>query len=99
MLRTKIKGFLLNPAIVSSAIKVFICPLLGWLIARWFGLNGAEMMVVLFFLTAPAAVNSFTVADQLGCDSLIAAEIVVISTIMSIASLAGLLGLFDYFVR
>lgn len=95
LMQTRIKGVLLNPAILSAAIKVFICPLVGYFIARWIGIGDIETMVVLFLLATPTAVNSFTVADQLGCNSLIAAEIVIISTIMSIVSLAIVLGLHD----
>ncbi|HNX25824.1 MAG TPA: AEC family transporter [Phycisphaerae bacterium] len=99
LMQTKIKGFLLNPAILSAVIKVFICPLIGYFIARWMGIGGVETMVALFLLATPTAVNSFTVADQLGCDSLIAAEIVIVSTTMSIISLGIVLGLFSSFVR
>ena len=78
-------------AVFASVLKVGITPLLGWPLARWFGLSPDETVIALLFLATPTAAASFTLAGKLGGDEALAATSVVVSTALSIVSLTVVL--------
>jgi predicted permease len=80
-------------ALAASLIKVFIAPAFGFLFALLFFLNPDQTRIALLFLACPAATISYIFAEQLEGDASLAAEIVLISTILSIASLAAVLAI------
>ncbi len=80
-------------ATVASVLKVGVAPLLGWPLARWFGLSPDETRIALLFLATPAAAASYTLACKLGGDEALAASSVAISTALSVVSLSAVLAL------
>lgn len=76
------------PAFGASSVKVFIAPLLGFLLADWFGLTGLHLRAALIFTACPTAVASYVMAEQLGGDADLAAAIVVLSTMLALPGLA-----------
>jgi len=80
-------------ATLSAAIKVFAAPLIGLLLARWLALSSAEMRMALIFLACPSATVTYIMAQQMGADDGLAANIVVLSTLLALPSLAVVLTL------
>jgi len=78
---------------VSSAIKCILCPLIGWLVGRAVGLEGAELQLILVMCAVPTAVSSYVLADQMKGDSDLAAGAVVVCTAFSLLSLSAVLWL------
>lgn len=78
-------------ATLASVLKVALAPALGWLVARWVGLNTDETRIILLFLATPTAAASFTLAGKLGGDEALAATSVVLSTVLSLVSLSAVL--------
>ena len=78
-------------AAISTGIKCIACPLFGWAIARWVGLDGLEMQVILVMCAMPTAVSSYVLTDQMRGDSDLAAGAVVVGTGFSLFSLSVLL--------
>ncbi|MHC4292275.1 MAG: AEC family transporter [Planctomycetota bacterium] len=90
----KITHYLL-PAVLASVIKLGVCPIIGFLMARYvIGLNEEHMRLVMIFLACPTAATSYILADKLGGDGQLTAAIVVTCTILSIVSLGIAVGLF-----
>jgi len=81
-------------AITASIIKVFVAPAIGYPAACWLNLGPGEMRIAMLFLACPTAVASFVMADQLGADGQLSAEIIVISVLFSIIPLCFVTGLF-----
>jgi predicted permease len=78
----------LRNSVVSSVFKTVLMPAFITLAAVLLGVRG-DSLVVLFILTGtPAAVTSFIVATAMKSDSRLAANIVLVSTLMSILTLA-----------
>ncbi len=78
-------------AFTASLIKVFITPAVGLLFAMILFLSADQKLIALIYLACPAATVTYVFAEQLEGDASLAAEIVLISTILSIASLAAVL--------
>lgn len=75
-------------AVVASLINVAVSPLLGYYIARWLELDPLSIKVAVIFLACPTAVFSYVLADMLGNDGVMARNIVILSTLLSIVSLS-----------
>ena len=73
---------------VAALIKVMITPILGYFLILLFDCGAAETKIAMIYLSCPTAVTSYVMATQLGADEVIAANAVVISTILSIVSLS-----------
>ncbi len=86
-------GIFSHAAIWSSVIKIVIGPLVGFIIGRAMGLDAGQMHVALILLAVPAAVSTLVLADQLESDSNMAADIIVISSVLSIGSLAAVIAI------
>lgn len=80
-------------ATVAAAIKVIGSPLAGLLIAGAIGLSSQELQIALILLACPTAATSYIMAQQLGSDEGLAANIVVVSTLLSMPSLAAVITL------
>jgi predicted permease len=80
--------------LAAALLKTAGSPLLGWLVARWWGLEGVELKTILVFLAAPTAVVSYTVAVELKGDEGLAAGTIVLSTLLSVLSLVVIVGAF-----
>jgi predicted permease len=89
----QLKGAAIHSS-VAAAIKVFIFPLAGWLIAwKWPGITAPERTASLIFLACPTAVASYVLADVFGSDKEMAGRIIVISTLLSAVSLSIVIAL------
>ncbi len=82
------------PGVLAAAIlKVGAAPLLGLFLCRGFGLSPLETLVILIFLACPTAITSYVMADKMGCDSVMARDAVVVSTLLALFPLAAILTL------
>lgn len=86
----RIRG-MVRLAAFSSAFRLVVCPLLGLLTVRLLGVAGDMRTAVLLFLSTPAAVASYVMADQMGADRDLAGSIVVLSTIAALPTMAVVL--------
>jgi predicted permease len=80
------------PAILASVIKLVIYPVVMTAAAVWLGLRGQRLGVLFVFFAAPTAVLSFIMAEAMGNDSELAANIVALTTLSSMFTIG--LGLF-----
>ena len=80
--------------LAAALLKVGLMPVVGFFIARAFGLEGALLTVCLLYLTTPTAVASYVMANQMGADADLAAAIIVIGTVLAFPALAGVLLMF-----
>lgn len=78
-------------ALAAALLKLVASPLAGYLVARWLGLSGTEMLMALLYLTMPTAALSYVMADQLGADSQLASSAVVISTLLALPAISVVL--------
>ncbi|MBN2430189.1 MAG: AEC family transporter [Acidobacteria bacterium] len=77
--------------VVAAILKIGVTPMLGFLLAPWFGLTGRELVIVLIYLACPTAVVSFVMAEQLKADHLLTGNIILVTTILSMPGLALIL--------
>lgn len=77
----------------SSAIKVFIQPLIGLGLALLCNLPPVSRQILLIYLACPTAVASYIMADIFDSDRDLAAHIIVISTVLSAVSLSIIIAL------
>ncbi len=78
-------------ALLASAIKVAILPLIALSLAAAFGIDGTPRLILLILTGCPTAAASYIMARQLGGDEPLAAGAIILSTILAIPSLALLL--------
>ena len=74
---------------ITVAFKLVVIPGLALAAAAALGIRGVGLGVVMISFGAPTAVNSFTMARELGGDSELAAGIVVVDTALSCLTLFG----------
>ncbi len=74
-------------SIVASLVNVAFSPLLGYFVGRSLGLDPTSLKVAVIFLSCPTAVFSYVLAEMLGNDGIMARNIVILSTLLSIVSL------------
>ncbi|MDQ8202914.1 AEC family transporter [Pelagicoccus sp. SDUM812003] len=72
---------------VASLINVAFSPLLGYFVGKALGLDPISLKVAVIFLACPTAVFSYVLAEMLNNDGVMARNIVILSTVMSIVSL------------
>ncbi len=77
-----IKGRL-GLAVASSLCRLVFVPALVVMAALLFGFRGPSLGVVFIIFGGPAAVSSYIMAKQMGSDSDLAAQILLISTVLS----------------
>lgn len=69
---------------IGVGTRLLLYPLIALPLAVLCGLRGAELVVVMVICGAPPAVNSFTMAQQMGGDSELAGSLVIIGSILSV---------------
>lgn len=74
-------------AIQSSAIKVAILPVLACFVAWLIGIEGRELIILWMFFASPTAAASFAMAVAAGGDGKLAANIIALTTLVSIATM------------
>jgi predicted permease len=67
---------------------VVAAPMAGLALATWLGLSQPELRMSLIFLACPTAAASYVMAQQMGADDGLAANIIVLSTVLSLPALA-----------
>ena len=83
-----------RPPLASALVKTAISPLVGWLVARAFGVVGMELKMVLILMACPTAIVSYTMALELKGDEPLAAGAIALSVLTSVVSLAVIVGWF-----
>jgi len=78
----------------AACLKVFINPLVAWLISLPFGLAPVSQLILLIFSATPTAVASYIMVRQLNGDAPMASGAIVLSTLASIISLSVVVGFF-----
>ncbi|HEX9025236.1 MAG TPA: AEC family transporter, partial [Clostridium sp.] len=74
----------LKQVIIGVLGKLIIVPIIFIPISIMAGFRDIELATLLIMFSAPVAINSFTMADQMGADSELAGQIVVFSSILSV---------------
>lgn len=80
--------------LTSALVKTLLSPLLGWAVARLFGLSGLETKIVMILMACPTAVVSYTMAVEMKGDGTLAAGTIALSVITSLGALAAIVGFF-----
>lgn len=70
-------------AITAAIVKTIVLPSIVIPIAILYGYRDVELGIIMVFSLAPTAVNSYATAKSLGNDADLAANIILISTVMS----------------
>jgi predicted permease len=81
-------------ATFSAALKVFVTPLLAYLISLPFNLTEIETLILMIYSATPTAVASYVMARQLHGDGAMASGTIVISTLLSVVSLSIVVSMF-----
>jgi len=81
-----------TPALAATGIKLVLLPLLAVALALALGRPAAETAILFVLFGSPTAVVSFVLAHELGGNPVLAANIVALTTLLSVATLG--LGLF-----
>ena len=76
-------------AFTSSAIKIILIPLVLVFGAYEVGFRNTDLGILFILFSCPTAVVSFIMAEAMGCNSRLAGNIVVISTIGSIVTISA----------
>jgi predicted permease len=78
----------LRHASLAALTKVGIAPLAGYIIGTQLGLSAVELRVALIFLACPTASTSYVMAQLMGADEGLAANIIVVSTLLTFPALS-----------
>ena len=73
--------------VFSVASKLILVPALALPFAVLFGFRGVELTTIMSMLIPPTAVSSYTMADQMGGDGQLAAQIVVFGSAFSVITI------------
>jgi len=84
-----------NKALTTGvlAIRHFLTPLAGFVIARLFGLDAVQTAILMAFSALPTASSSYVLAARMGYNAPYVAGLVTLSTLLGIVSLPFALGL------
>lgn len=77
----------LSRAVGLSLAKAIVCVGIAWAIGTWFALDPIALAVLILQVGTPVAVTSYLLAEKYGADAESVAELVVVSTLMSVISL------------
>ncbi len=81
-------------SLAASVFKLVISPLLAFLIGRIVGLTTEGLQILMVFATCPTAAASFVFAREMGGDTVLASNGVVLSTLLSPIALTIVLSIF-----
>ena len=76
-------------ALTVSAFRLLLIPALALGAAAALGFRGVAIVALLAVFASPTAVSSYTMAEQLGGDAPLAADIVVCSSVLSVLTIFG----------
>jgi len=78
-------------AFYAAILKLIIIPLFASIIAYWMGFRGDELGIIFILFACPTAIASFIMAEAMGSNSRLAANILLITTLGSVLTItAGL---------
>lgn len=69
------------------AVKLVAFPLIGFVMARWFGLEGLQLQILVIFCALPTASSAYVLATRMGGNGPFAAFLISASTVISAATL------------
>ncbi len=81
---------------ITVATRLVIVPLLALIAGVWLGLRGEALACVLVTFGSPVAVSSFAMAQQMGGNGKLAAQLVVVSSAACLVTLFGWIFLLSY---
>lgn len=73
----------IRPVCVAALFKTILFPLLFTLTAHFIGISGSKLVAIFIVFATPTATSSFIMAKQFNSDSNMAANIVILSTLVS----------------
>ena len=73
--------------VISSVLRLLGMPLLGFVIARGFGIDGTTLGIVILSTAVPTASGAYILARQMGGDAVLMAEILTYQTLVSMLTL------------
>lgn len=76
-------------AIQSSTIKIAVLPVLACTVAWAIGIEGKHLIILWMFFASPTAAASFAMAVAAGGDGKLAANIIALTTLVSIATMTA----------
>lgn len=85
--RIEFKGIFDRWSLSVAALRLVIVPLLGMMAAALCGFRDATLMSLFIMFAAPAAVSSYAMATNMGCDERIAANGVFVTTLFSVVTI------------
>ena len=77
-----------NLTAAAALFKLVLMPLLCTLTAIWLGFRGEQLGVLFFLFAAPTAIASYIMAEALGSNGRLAANIVLVSTLLSVLTIS-----------
>ena len=72
-----------GPAWFASSYKLVLAPLLITSAAYWYGFRGLELAILFFMNASPVAAASYVMTRSMGGNSILAANIVAMTTVIS----------------
>ncbi len=87
----------LGLASVASALRCIVFPLLALVFAVLLGFRGASLGVILVVFGSSTAISSYVVSERMGSDSVLAGQIILFSTLLSVLTLFAGTALLRYF--
>jgi malonate transporter and related proteins len=81
----QLKGFL-RPSLAATlgvVLKLVLMPILAVGLALWFGLTGADLVIVTVSAAVPTSPSSYVLARQMGGDAPLLAQIITLQTIFA----------------
>jgi predicted permease len=78
----------------AACLKVFVTPIVAYLISLPFNLSEMETLILMIFTATPTAVAGYVMAKQLNGDAPMASGAIILSTLLSLISLSVVVGLF-----
>jgi predicted permease len=78
-------------SLLSSALKLGVLPILGWLFFYLFNVTGMPFKVGMLFLCLPTSTANYILSSQMNSDTGLASAGIVISTLLSFLSLSAAL--------
>lgn len=82
---------------ITTLFKLVIFPAIFIGVAILLGFRGVELAVILGVFASPVAVGSFSMAQQMGGDSKLASQFVVITSLLSVVTIFGFIFLLKEF--
>ena len=79
--------------ILTSVMQFLFKPLLGYLLARYLGVEGISLVIVVICLASPTAPSAYVLARQLGGDAQAMAAVITVQTVLAFVTLPVTLAL------